>query len=101
MNSLFMLTRLVMFEAGAHTHSPVPEAVLLTALPCCLVGAAQSWTRMALIPYWPSPEVRKGLLSLDKEQRILSATASMATWGLYKSVPNLFSPSRQPGIPHH
>ncbi|XP_010832385.1 PREDICTED: matrix metalloproteinase-20 [Bison bison bison] len=39
---------------------PVPEAVLLTALPCCLVGAVQSWTRMALIPYWPSPEVPKG-----------------------------------------
>lgn len=101
MNNLITLTRLVMFEAGAHALSPVPEAGLLTALPCCLVGAMQSWTRIALIPYLPSPEVPKGLLSLDKEQRILSATASLATWGLYESIPSLFSPTRQPGIPHH
>ena len=79
MNNSIMLTRLVMFEAGAPTLSPVLEAGLLAALPCCLVGAMQSWTRIALIPYLPSPEVPKGLLSLDKEQRILSATASLAT----------------------
>ena len=101
MDNVLALTGLVMFEAGAHTHSPVPGAVLPSALPCCLLGAVQSWTPLALIPYRPSPKVPKGLLNLDKEQRILSATAIMATWGPYDSIPSLFSPTRQPGIPHH
>lgn len=56
------VTRLVMFEAGAHALSPVPEAGLLTApasLPC---GCHAELDSHRPDPLPPSPEVPKGLL---------------------------------------
>lgn len=52
------------------------KALLPTSLPYCLLRCHPELNAndsIALTPYWLSPKVPKCLLSLDKEQRILSS----------------------------
>lgn len=61
---------------GLHLHCPRAEPVLLTALLYSLLlcpAEKESHDSIALIPCRLSPKVPNGLLSLGREQRILSS----------------------------